>query len=267
MNPNLPEMVIEKRDSTTAHNVPAPDLSPENLAAQMQDAMQLNKDAAIYEIRELKYAQVDMYLASKAWTKETLDILVKHIGTVVPNVQPHEIIDAAKDVLGFSGFDQVSRWVQDDQCTEGFNKMLAYCLREGQKHKHERGFIDGSGIGYVSAYSRNLKHNIEKTFDSKYFYKVARPLQHAWEQMGVDLTRIANKVHPGHWSYPQGHSTKFFTAVQTLTEVFHTDKRCRRKLMIAACLGGHGRDGNLIHYPMDTYAAGPNTKLEEFQPE
>ena len=260
-NPQLPPMQVEKRDSKTAHRVPEPDLSPENMSAQIQDALQLNNDAKVYEFREELYRHADDKVMG--WTEETLEVLRRHISEYYP-VDHQEIVDATYEVFGYTGFDQVARWVQDDQCSEVFNVMLKYCLKEGQKHKQERGFIDGSGIGYLNAFTRNLKVNIEKTFDAKYFYKVKRPLAYLWEDMGMNLEKVANAIHPGHWSYGQGHSTKSFTAVQTLEEVFHLDSHCRKNLFIAACLFGHGRDGNLIHYPMDTYASGYNTKLSEF---
>lgn len=262
--PNLPEMVVEQRESKTAHDVPAPDLSEANMSAQFEDALKLNDAAKLYKYRQRMYEDVDAQLYDLAWTDDTLDTLTKYIGEYVPGLMHDEIIAASQDVLQCAGFDQVAHLVRDDMCSEVFNLMLQYCHREGQKHQRERDFIDGSGIGYLQKFTQNLRSNIEKSFDAKYFYKVMRPLAYAWERYGVNLVSLANKVHPGHWSYPQGHSTKSFTAVQTLGEVFHLDDHCRRQLMIAACLFGHGRDGNLIHFPMDTYAAGYNTKLKEF---
>ena len=263
-DPQFPAMTVEKRNPTTAHRVPKPDTSQENMSAQIQDALQLNEDAKLYEVREKMYEAVDIELRPLAWKRTTLDILVKYISEYVPDIDADEIPFIAEDVLNVNGFDELSRWVQDDMCAEVFNRMLKYCLTEQQKHVRSRDFIDGSGIGYLQVFTRNLKTNIEKTFDAKYFYKVMRPLEYIYKEYGMDLTKVANKVNPGHWSYGQGHSTKSFTAVQTLAEVFHLDRKCYRSLFVAACLFGHGRDGNLIHYPMDTYASGFNTTLKEF---
>lgn len=260
----LPEMHVEKREPKTGHRVPVPDMSNENLSLQLEEAMKLNNDAKIYDVRMLMYAEVDRQLAPKAWTDDTLEILHKYISEYVPNLEYDEIIQASKDVLKCSGFDQVAALVRDDMCSEVFNLMLQYCLREGQKHQKDRDFIDGSGIGYLKEFMKDLKENIELTFDAKWWYKVERPLVFALKKFGINLISISNKVHPGHWSYPQGHATKSFTALQTLRGVFHLDNNCNRMMFIAACVFAHGRDGNLIHFPMDTYASGYNTSLEEF---
>lgn len=242
----LPEMVVEKRDPESAHRVPAPDLSKENISLQLQQAIQLNDDAK-----------------GDGWAETTLEVIESYINKYM-ECSKEDIMGATKNVFGFYSFREVAVWVQDDACSEVFNYMLKYCLNEGQPHKKAKDFIDGSGLGYLNLFRRNLKENIEKTFDAKYFYKVRRPLQYVLEDFGMDLSRVANKVHPGHWSYPQGHSTKSFTALQTVDEVFHLDKNCYKEMFIAACVFGHGRDGNLIHLPMDTYGSGYNTELKEF---
>ena len=268
----LPEMVVEKREGQP-HNVPAPDLSDKNMSEQVQDALQLNNDAKSYEFRKSLYTHANEMMDKPidgnpnntlAWKKTTTDILIKHISTVVPDVTREDIIIACREVLQCNGFDELAAWVRDDMCSEVFNRSLQYCLREGQAHKREKGFIDGSGIGYLKSFLRNLKVNLEKTFDVKYFYKVARPLQYVFDKFGMDLTAIANKIHPGHFSYGQGHSCKSLTTLETLDEIFNLDTHCYRYLLIAELAFGHGRDGNFIHFPMDTYASGPNTKLKEF---
>lgn len=263
-NKPLPKMTVEKRISRTPHRVPKPLTDKELIAEQIQDTLQLNNDAKIYEVRELLYKEIDDKLAPLAWKPSTLNILKKHIGVFFPDITDEEIISISKDVLKVNGFDELSRWVQDDMCSEVFNRMLRYCINDEQTHTIEKGFIDGSGIGYLSLFIKNLKINIEKTFDAKYYYKGERPLKYILDVYGMDLTLMANEIHPGHYTYPQGHSTKSLTAVQTLAQVFKLDPTCYRKLLIAAFLFGHGRDGNLIHKPEDTYAAGFNTTLKEF---
>lgn len=263
--PSLPDMVVEKRDPKSAHRVPEPVSDPDVLGEQLQEAIQLNQDAGLYRTREMMYAEVDAQLMDMAWTPETLAILRKYIGTVVPDVSDDEIITASKDVMGCAGFDVVARWVQDDMCSEFFNRALKYCINEQQPHRQERGFIDGSGIGYLDMYRSTLKRNIEKAFDAKWFYKFLRPLQYAWETNGMNLERVANAVHPGHWSFPQGHATKSLTSVEVLSQRTHKlDGKCYRNLLIAALVFGHGRDGNLIHWPQDTYGSGYVTNLPEF---
>lgn len=242
----LPKMTIEQREGEP-HRVPPPDLSAENMSSQIQDALQLNDNAK-----------------QSGWRSSTLDILEKYIKPYVAGVDGDEIAEATNEVFDVIGFDEVVRWVQNDRCGESFQRMLTFCLKEGQKHKRSKDFIDGSGIGYERLYLNRLKPNLEKTFDAKWHYKVKRPLQYILDEYGMDLSAIANKVHPGHWSYCQGHATKSLTSVQVCREIFHADSQCSRKMLIAALAFGHGRDGSMIHYPMDTAASGYNTELIEF---
>jgi len=233
----LPEMIVEKRNSTRNWGIPAPDKSKENLNKELQLAIQLNQD-----------------VWKSDWEPTTLDILSTY---ATESVDPDEIPLIVKEVLGFDSWKELVEFVQDDMCTEFFNKTLTYCLNEGQAHELEKGFIDGSGVGYIKAYLKDLKVSLEKAFDVKYFYKLQRPIEWALEQ-GIDLTKVANKIHPGHFSYVMGHSTKFYQAVKTQTKVFRLDKNCKRNLWIAADVAGLARCGSLIHYPMD---GAPGKKL------
>lgn len=245
-------MTIEQREVNNMHGLAPANRDPKFLGEQMQDAIQLNNDAKLYEVRELLYAEVDAKLAPLAWKKTTLNIIQKYANTILPNVTEDEIKKTVKDVFGFSGFDQVARWVQDDMCSEVFNKMLQYCLNEGQVPKKEKGFIDGSGIGYLKTYTKICDDNLQVTFDIKWTDKMPRPLVLAMEMYGIDLSLLANKIHPGHWSYIQGHITKALSAVQTIQKVMTIDRDCNRAIVLGALIFGLGRDGNLIHLAQDS---------------
>ena len=249
---NLPQMTVEQREVDNMHGLAAANRDPKFLGEQIQDAIQLNNDAKLYEVRELLYAEIDAKLEPLAWKTTTLDIIQKYANEILDDVSREEIKMVAKDVFGFSGFDQVARWVQDDMCSEVFNRMLKYCLKEGQSHDREKGFIDGSGVGYLGVFHRNCKKNLEVTFDVKWTDKMKRPLELCLEMYGIDLSRFANAIHPGHWSYIQGHITKALSAVQVLQDVFNLDKNCNRSLVLAALIFGLGRDGNFIHLPQDS---------------
>ena len=227
---NLPEMTVEQRESNNSHGVPAPDTSVENLNKELQLAIQMNMDAWKGD-----------------WETSTLEIIHDYLPE---KPEDYEIVDSVMAVMGHKSWMDCVRFVQDDMCADFFNRALHYCLKEGQVHKKEKGFIDGSGVGYLNQYYKDLKPALERAFDVKYFYKLERPLEWALRQ-GMDFTKVANHIHPGHWSYIQGHSTKFFQAVDTLKSVFHLDKKCERYLWIAAGSEAQGRAGNLIHYPMD----------------
>lgn len=240
----LPKMTVEARDSQTAHNVPAPNLEPKKLNEQIQEAIQLNQDAT-----------------QEGWRKTTLDILKKYMPF---DVSDQEIIDSVRIVTGHKSWKDVSTFVIDDECLEFFNMALKYCKKEGQQHTKDKDFIDGSGIGYVKAYTTRLKKTLEQAFDAKYFYKTPRPLVYALDVHGIDLSKVANAIHPGHWAYPAGHGTKFLTVVEVLNNVFRLDKKCYRSILITAVVEAMGRSGSLIHYPQDNLAGGYLTELKEF---
>jgi len=237
-------MTVEQRESTTAHGLEEPLFDQDE---QLSQAIRLN------------------HLAAGDQDSLTWFHVVEIIDDQLPIITTYrEVAEAVRSVMKMNTWREVVQFVQNDQCTEFFNLALSYCLSEGQRHKRDKGFIDGSGIGYIKAYATRLKVTLEKCFDAKYFYKVERPLVYALSN-GIDLTGVANWIHPGHWSYPAGHGTKFLTAVEVLDDVFHLDTNCYTNLFIAACVASMGRSGSLIHYPIDNLAGGHFTTLNEFK--
>jgi hypothetical protein len=231
MNIVLPEMTIELRESNTAHGIPEPDLSFENLAKQCQHAIQLNEDAK-----------------SVGWQKTTFDILSEYIEGPI---EGNEIRNAVKDVFGFNNAFELAHWITVDMCSDQFNSMLRYCLQSGQEHKEDKGFLFGQCMGYLQQYLERLNTTMQKAFDTKYFYKVRRPLVYMIEEKGMDLSLTANAIHPGHYSYIAGHATLAFTALEVLNDVFNLTDDAFRVLFIAAYTAAMSRSFNLIHYPMD----------------
>lgn len=229
-------MTVEARESKDAHGIAAPDLSAENLAKQVEQTIKLNEHAKL-----------------PGWQVETLAILNEYLSDI-PGTEEVYVPTACINVLNMTSWKEVTEFVQNDMCSEFFNLALKYCLAEGQNHKKEKGFIDGSGIGYLKKYQARLKETLEQAFDAKYFFKVQRPLEYILQEFKMDLSSIANYIHPGHWSYPAGHGTKFLTAVEVLNDVFHLDRDCYKELLVAACVASMARTGSLIHYPMDNLA-------------
>lgn len=247
---NLPEMIVEKRDSTTAHTVPEPNLTEEYLNKDLQETMFLNKHGR-----------------SNKRHPRVLEILSENIPW---NPTDDEIKDAVKEVTGHKSWGDVSLFVVDDACTEFFNMCLKYCLKKGQKIKnHETGvFIEASGTGFVNMYTDRLDWDnddgtLQQAFDAKYLYQVKRPLEYMLDKW-VDITAVANAIHPWHWAYPAGHGTKFLTAVEIMRQEFELDEDVSKNLFIAACAESHGRSGNLIHFIQDNLAGWHLTTLVEF---
>lgn len=241
---DLPKMTVEQRESMTAHSVPAPS---ENLTEQLSEAIVLNMDSA------------RGFLSEKGH-----QILSKYISPYV-EYSKDRYESAIMEVMKLYNWQDVSNFVKEDDCTEFFIMARKYCQTQGQKHKREKDFIDGSGIGYTSKYLRDLKPVLEKCFDAKYFYKISRPIEFSLFSFGIDLTQVANHLHPGHWSYPAGHGTKFLQVVETLNDIYHLDTHCYEMILLAACIASMGRSGNLIHYPSDNLAGGYLTNLKEFK--
>lgn len=243
-------MTVEKRDSTTAHGLkPFPVDDVAFRTKQLEEAIILNAAAG------------KGYMDS--WSDETISILKKYIP--LPFLTKKKIEDAVAEVMDMYSWREVSEFVVDDECSEFYNMALKFCKKSGAKHVTDHGFIDGTGIGYGDEYLHTLKGTIEKCFDAKYFYDVRRPLEWAFDELGLDLSSIANAIHPGHFSYPAGHGTKFLTCVDVLRKVFKLSRTNYRKLLIAACVASMGRSGSLIHYPVDNLAGGYFTDLKEFK--
>lgn len=245
----LPDMTVETRVSTTAHTVPVPNTTTTFLCEQLQKATIMNHDAA----------------TGAAWPEATVSILIDTC-KLSPKPTTTELAVAVSKVTGFNTWRKVARFVVDDMCADFFNLCLSYLVRINATHVNDEDFIDGSGIGYLKTYIDRLKITLEQAFDAKYFYQVKRPLVFSKDNNNVDLSRVANAIHPGHWSYPAGHGTKFFTAVEVLNSVFTLTTEQYRNLYIAAHVAAMGRSGNLIHYPVDNDAGGYLTTLPEFNP-
>lgn len=243
----LPDMTVETRVSTTAHTVPAPNVTVPFLCEQLEIATILNDEAK----------------NGPRWPAYTLNFLSTSCKLAVKPT-PNEIKNAMAQVMRYGSWKEAVVFVQDDMCADFFNKCVQYLVRIGAEHTNALDFIDGAGIGYNGTYLTRLKVTLEQAFDAKYFYQVKRPLVFSLDNNNMDLSRIANAIHPGHWSYPAGHGTKFFTAVEVLSQVFNLTTQQYRNLFIAAHVCAHGRSGNLIHYPVDNDAGGYLTTLPEF---
>ncbi len=251
----LPPMNVEVRETGLPHNVPPADMAEDVQAEQMAMAIQLNSDAKLYKVRNIFVNEVSEKLAPLAWQKTTLDIIKtsieKHLGISVTDAQ---IKEAVKKVMGFDGFDQVAEFVQDDQITDFYNKAHRYVKKEGQQNRNNDDFM-ASNIGYTKEFLNNLEKSMDFTFNAKADFKYPRPLVYMKERWNLDLTPLANKIHPGHFTLPGGHGTNAFEVVGTLQNQYPgLDTNCLLYLTIAAVVFSIGRDGNLMHKEQDTFA-------------
>lgn len=251
MNPlPLPAMTVESRVSITGHTVPVPDTTDVNLCNQLELTIVLNSEAKFKTPR---------------WSPNTLKILRDTCKLLSPPTDA-EIASSVRDVLHFDNWCDLSHWITLDACTEYWNMLIVYVTKNSIPEVIPSGFIDGRAVGYGKQYLDRLKITLEQCFDAKYFYNVPRPLEFARYSRDTDLSNIANAIHPGHPSYPAGHGTKFFTALEVINSVYILTPAHYRKLYIATHTAAMGRSGNLIHYPMDNDAGGYLTTLPEFNP-
>lgn len=239
-----PDMVVEKRESTTAHGIIPP--SQKGTGAykeQLQDTI------------ELCEGQQD-----GDWSPNVLRILRKYC-PITYNENPIPII---MNALGFDSWKEVCDFVRDDECMEFMVRVAKFCKKMGFKVRKDRGFIDGEGFGLYRRYEDRCSRVMEKCFDVKYFYKESRPLEDLKEMTGVDFSCVSNYIHPGHFRFIAGHATKFYEAVDTALDTWEITKHYELFLIKGAYIASMGRSGILVHLPEDNIAAGALTGLKGF---
>jgi hypothetical protein len=243
----LPAMDVEDRADNLPHTVPEIDNSDVNMCAELSKATLMNHLA----------------LNGPAWPEDVLNIIKEYCKLSVAPTNA-EMKNAVYEVTKFTSWKQVCKFVLDDLATDFFNICLRYIIAQGAPKKDPSGFIGGILVRYVNLFMDRLEETMELCFNAKYSYKVRRPLVYSIEHNGMDLSRVAGAIHPGHWSYPAGHGTIYFTAVEVLNDLYTLTTQQYRNLFLAALVCANGRAGNLIHYPMDNDAGGYLTTLPEY---
>jgi hypothetical protein len=237
----LPDMFVEERTPSAAGGVAPPrhtyEQHPEVNAKELDDTDCLNGRAKL----------------RRGWDIRALEILVEYTPQI-PDLKPEEIAPAVFDVTGFTSWKQSAEFVKDDECVHFYLMLKYFCTKKGIKPRENLDFIDGTGVGFYRQYLDICKQTLENAFDAKWFYQMKRPLVTLLEQ-GVDMSYDANAIHPGHWSYPAGHGTKFLTAARVIAKQFDVPEAEMRVILIAACILSHGRSGLFIHYPSDNLAS------------
>lgn len=241
------DMVVEARDSDTAHGIPEPDLSEDNLKKQLCETILLNTDYGRYP----------------GWLQTTLDVLTKEASKYLGPVTGKEVKTAMLEVMGYRSWKEVGDFVRDDECEDFFNFLKKWAKKIKAPLKEDLDFIDGNGIGHNKLFNERVKVTLEQAFDAKYYFKARRPLDFAID-IGLDITSSANQIHPGHYSYPAGHGTKFFTSVEVLLSVYELTAEQRKMAVLAAIVAAMARCALGIHFPQDNCAGGFLTTLDEF---
>lgn len=249
------EYTIEEREGTEAHGI-APPSEGQEMLNQINTAIELNELAkkGLF-LKEHFIEEMNKKLEAYNWPQRAIEILQKNILKYHDmEVSRDEIIESAREVLRCNGWHDVVKLVQDDHCADIYILMQKYVEREGQPERKGTGdddFIDTDGFGHVIEYLKYGKKMMQLTFDAKYALKGKRPL-HTVMDLGIDLSPIVNKVHPDHYTIPQGHKTKSECAVKIIHKQRVLDKKCSRMIKISSHLFGYGRDGNGIHVAEDS---------------
>ena len=242
----LPEMTVEKRESTTAHKLHAPftnGMPPK--AEQLQDMLVLCQDA-----------KAD----NASYTKSTLDILGKYAPFGLTLVE-----ERVRSVTQFHDWAECVDFVRDDECIDFAVMVAKYAKRVGTKPRADRGFIDGGGLGYYKRWGDRTKRTLEKAFDAKYFFKTERPLIELTNQLGEKADCIVNYIHPGHWAFPAGHGAKFYETVDLARDTWDLTTEQDAAILTTAYVLSMARSGGGVHYPCDNVASGYLAGLPEFK--
>lgn len=240
-----PEMTVEKRASTTAHNLKPPTVEgTKEYKKQLQDTIELceNKDTFF-------------------WANEVLVVLNKYSPVDIGEIRVRDLMEE----FGFESWKSVCDFVRNDECVEFMVRVAKYCKNKGFAVRKDRGFINGEGFGLYRRYEDRASAVMEKGFDAKWFFKAKRPLEILKENTGVDFSCASNYVHPPHHRYPAGHCIKFYEAIDTALDTWAIPNEERVNLIFAAYVVSMGRSGLLVHLPEDNIAGGALTGLKEFK--
>lgn len=238
-----PEMRVEMREGKSHGLKPPVKIGSKEHQEQLQDTV------------ELCEAQYD-----EDWSDIVIEKLIKYSPFPTNRGQ---IISVMFD-LGFNTWQEICDFVRDDECIEFMARVSKYCKKYKLKYKkQEKDFLKGQGLGVYIRYLDNLERASQQSFDAKWFFKSKRPLVDIYETSGLDLSCIANYVHPGHFRYPAQHSVKFYKAIDTADNEWELGNY-RIKLILGAYIASMGRSGILVHLPEDNLAGGYIADLKEF---
>ena len=254
--------VEAKNRENTNHGCPPPITDSEQIKAMVQDAVNLNESVKqgliLAQHLQDKFRQE---MKPYNYPKKAMDILIRNFkdarGLVVTE---EDIIEANEKVLQCFGLWETTKWVQDDHCTEVFVRFQKFAELYGAEAKKvdKTDFIDSDAIGYCLDFLRKLLPAMQKTFDVKYFFKQARPLQRLYNWTGIDFRAVSNKPNPGHWSYIGGHITKSDIANKVIKQQYKFATREHFLIDVATLLFGLCRDASLIHLWQDSRLAPHN---------
>lgn len=253
----LPEMTVELRTSTTAHNLKAPvPVNSPDFEAQLSDMIEFVDGA---KTRANK-------VPAERWEARVIELLGKYAPFTMTN--PKEALAE----FGFYSWAECVEFVMDDNCDDFASIVLRWTQKNAIPHAESLGFIDGDGTGFKTEYLHELNNKgtgelgtLEKAFDAKYYYKRHRPLVELSDRMGSDAAHcMINYVHPGHWAYPAGHGVKFFSTVKVVRDRWVMSAAQDNVLLTAAYVLAMARSGGGVHYPRDNTASGYLSGLPEF---
>lgn len=256
-------MTVELRSSMTAHGLKPPSVEGTTRhSEQLSDMLELCQGAKQSSTFDASNASSKM---GSLWPERVKEILEKHSPFSLSN------IDRTLREFGFNSWSSCVDFVMDDNCPEFALIVLRWGQHNGLQHQQNNGFIDGDGTGYTLEYLTRLasksvnRGSLEKAFDAKYYYKQRRPLVILSEKLGEEAAScLVNYVHPGHWAYPAGHSTKFFQVVELAKDYWILSDEDYSKLLTAAYVLSMARSGGGVHFPEDNVAGGYIVGLPEF---
>lgn len=216
---------------------------------------------------------------SVPWTKKTLDILEASLPDEVREYYAAHKDELSEDPftipammaeLGFKSWRELVFFVEDDPCVHFFMKSIEHA-KKNYIRKIDKGFIDGDGFGDYDRYtqrnirkSKEFEGSLEKTFDTKKYFNLSRPIEQL-DALLPDLGQhICNYQHPPHPKRGSGHATKFANSYEYINDTFTLSLRERHKELIKAWIGAAARNGGLVHTWEDNRASFGLVGTKEF---
>lgn len=246
----LPEMVVEKRESKTAHG-----LNPPTLDGDVGYDTQL-----IHTLDLVEFA------------KTSFGFPIEILKIYDPFSSRRNGYSNSLTKFGYTNWRNCVEFVKDDECNEFFVAVARWAKSNNiplKKDISEKGFIGGTGIGIHKLYMDVCQYCLEKAFDAKYYfykeYDTKRPIERLNDRLGFVCSALFNYMHPGHPRYPAGHGVKFFSACVTALMIWDINDDQRSDLMTAAYVLSMARSGGGVHLPEDNLGGGYLCAIKEFK--
>lgn len=233
----LPEMTVEKRQSTTAHGLYPPKVEGEEYEQELRDVLEMVEAAKMDE----------------SWPAEILNRY-----NVFGEYSVADYARAAND-FGFRSWRELSLFVEDDECIEMYMHICKWAKKHKLKNK-VNGFINGPCLGSYKRFLERVEPVLQAGFDAKYYFynrlETRRPIERFAEKLGFSCRNVVLGKTPHHPTFPAGHSCIFFSCLEAAKREWDIPAGLLSNLQNVVYLASMGRSGLGVHAGSDNTAGG-----------